>query len=438
MPKKIAIIGCGPAGYPCAFKLRDLGADVTIIEKDQIGGVCLNWGCIPSKSYLDSAHKFEIAKTYCDTTADWQKIKLRKDTAIKKLQLGLQSMIKAKNINYIEGLAKFIAEKELEINGEILKFDDIVIATGTEAFFPPDLEEHKDKLLDNKSVFNLETLPKSISIIGGGVIGMEFACLFNAVGVQVNVVELLDTILPLEDPAISTQLKRSLEKRNIKFHLKTKVENVSFEGENKIITLANGEKLESEQILVCVGRTCELKNLGLESVGIEYSNKGIKADDKTLKVKDNIYAIGDVNGFHQLAHAAHKQGEVCAKNIIGENADYSICNIPKVIYTWPEIASVGITKKEASEKNIELKTYKSFYLANGRAVAQGDAEGFLEIFTDAKTNKILGAHIIGASASEIIHIISVAVHAKMDKDSLKDIVFAHPSFSELIYEALGK
>lgn len=436
MSKKVAVIGSGPAGYPCAFKLKSLGADVSLIEKDQAGGVCLNWGCIPSKSYLDACHKFQIAKTNSDVKISWPEIKQKKDTAIKKLQLGLKSLFKSKGLNYIEGTAKFISKNELEVNGEKLKFDDIVIAVGTQAFYPPGLAEHKDKLLDNKSVFDLEVLPKSITIIGGGVIGMEFACLFNASGVEVNVVEMLDTILPFEDSSISTQLKRVLEKRGIKFHLKTKAEKVEFNGDEKIITLDNGEVLKSEQVLVCVGRTCELQDLGLESVGIEYSNKGVKVDEKTLLVKDNIYAIGDVNGLHQLAHAASKQGEVCAKNIMGEKSDYSRYHIPKVIYTWPEVASVGITKKQADEQN--TKNYKTFYLANGRAVAQGDTEGFLEIFTDEKSGKILGAHIIGATASEIIHIVAVAIHANMTKDELKDMVFAHPTFSELIYEALAK
>ncbi len=434
MSKKVAVIGSGPAGYPCAFKLKSLGADVTLIEKNQPGGVCLNWGCIPSKSYLDASHKFEIAKKYCDVKPDWQKIKQKKDTAVKKLQLGLKSVFKSKDLNFIEGEARFISKNELEVNGEKFKFDDIVIATGTEAFYPSELAEHKDKLLDNKSVFDLEVLPKSITIVGGGVIGVEFACLFNAVGVEVNVVEMLDTILPFEDPAVSTQLKRLLEKRGIKFHLKTKAEDIKFEGDTKTITLSNGEVLKSEQVLVCVGRTCELKDLGLEKAGIKYSSKGIEVDTKTLLAKDNIYAIGDVNGLHQLAHAASKQGKVCARVIMGEKADYSRYNIPKVIYTWPEVASIGITKKQAEEKN--AKIYKTFYLANGRAVAQGDTEGFLEIFTDESDGKILGAHMIGATASEIIHIIAVAIYAKMTKDELQDMVFAHPTFSELIYEAL--
>lgn len=450
MSKKIVIIGAGPGGYPAALKAASLGAEVTLVERNKPGGVCLNCGCIPSKSLLDAAHRFDnIRKTESLSnnpeagevfykSIDFTKIQTRRQAVIDKLQRGLLSMFKAAKINYIEGEASFTSNTQIKIAEQIFDFDAAIIAAGSKAFFPPPFDKYQDKLFDNSTIFNVDKIPQSITIIGGGVIGCEFACIFNALGSKVTIIEMLPSIIAMEDEGSVRVLKTSFEKRGITILTGRAAKDITFEGSIKNITLDDGSIVSSDEVLVAVGRSVDLTSLNLGSIGIEWDRKGIKVDPKTLKVKDNIFAVGDVNGLSLLAHAASAQGEVAAEIIMGENIEYNNDLIPKAIYTWPEVASVGINKKEAEAKGIEIKVKKTFMLASGRALTQDETEGFVQIIEDAKTGKILGAQMCGASTSEMIHIILVAMYAGMTVQQLKAVVFAHPSMSETIKEALNK
>ncbi len=341
MSKKIVVIGSGPGGYPAALKAAKLGAEVTLIEEGPTGGVCLNCGCIPSKSLLDAAHKFyDLKKTAalstaesCDLRPDFAKIQARRQAAVSKLQRGLGLMFKNAKINFVQARARFTSDKEITAGGQTFPFDAAIIAAGTKAFYPPPFDKYKDKLYDNSNIFTLNYLPASITILGGGVIGCEFACIFNALGVQVNIVELLPNIIPFEDEASIAVLRRALERRGVNIITGQAAKDIAFEGDDKIITLSDGQTLKSAEVLVALGRVCELDDMGLENAGIEWTRKGIKADAKTLQVKPNIYAVGDVNGLCLLAHAATAQGEIAAQHIFGGAEVYNNELIPKAIYT---------------------------------------------------------------------------------------------------------
>ncbi len=448
MSQKIVVIGAGPAGYPAALKAAALGAEVTLIEQSKPGGVCLNCGCIPSKSLLDAAHKFyELKKTAALSTnpqaaqdlfnaVDFTAIQNRRAMAITKLQRGLMSLFKNAKIDYIEAKAQFTSAHTVEAGGREVNFDYALIACGSSAFYPPPFDKVKDKLYDNSNIFNLQKIPQSITILGGGVIGCEFACIFNALGSKVTIVEMLPNIIALEDEACSTLLKRSFEKRGINIITGQAAKDIQFEDDKKIITLADGTKLESEEVLVALGRSVDLSGLGLDEFGIEWSRKGVKVNPQTMQLKDNIYAAGDITGLCLLAHAASAQGEAAAKNMLGQGGQYNNDLIPRAIYTWPEIASVGLTKAQAEAAGKTVKLHKIFMLAVGRAVAQDDTEGFFQIVEEEASGKILGAQLAGNSATELIHIPLVAMSAGMTAGQLKEIVFAHPSFAEGIKEAL--
>ncbi|HUT85461.1 MAG TPA: dihydrolipoyl dehydrogenase [Elusimicrobiales bacterium] len=454
MSKKIIVIGSGPAGYPAAFKLAELGAEVTVVEKEQVGGVCLNWGCIASKSYLDAAHRFHAMHSLKDLTQDgsenllksvqdklsWEKIQNRRLHTITKLRNGLKMQFKAKKINLVSGTASFKSSNEINIetDGKTIteKFDYAIIACGTESFFPPPFNAHKEKLLDNKTVFSLEKLPKSIIIVGGGVIGVEFACLFNAMGTKVDIVEIMPDILVGEDANIVRVLKTSFEKSGIKIHLGKKAKDVEINGGVKKITLEDGTEMQAEHILVAAGRTAELENLKLDNVSVKWDKKGIAVDENFQAGQKNIYIIGDVNGKMLLAHAASAQGVACANNIMGQKSFYDNNLVPKCIYTWPESASVGLNKTQAEKAGKQVKTLKAFFMSNGKAQATGETQGFVQITVDAASDEILGAQIIGSGATEIIHTFAVALYTKMKTEDLKKIIFAHPTMSETIHEAL--
>ncbi len=454
MSKNIIIIGSGSAGYPCALKLKELGANVTIIEKGNLGGTCLNRGCIPSKSFLDAGHRvysLEILKQLLkdDQTLNfdvamlsWDKIKQRKTDVILKLRTSLEKMIQMKKIEIIKGKASFESNNKIKIQtaeGEIIKaFDYAVIATGTTPGFPPPFANFKDKFLDSDRIFDIPKLPKSLAIIGGGVIGLEFACFFNSMGTDVSVIELMPGILPGEDAMVTRALKTSFEKRGIKFYLGKKAETLEITDTKKTLNLDDGTKIEVEDILVATGRSANLKELNLETIKLSSDNKGLKVNDYLQTEIENIYAIGDINGISLLAHSATKQGEIAAENIMGAKKTFDSNIVPKCIYTWPEAASIGLNKSEAETKGIEAKTQRTYLNFSGKALTTEAAEGFVQIVYNASDDVIIGAQIVGQSATELIHIIAVAIKFKLKRSDMKELIFAHPTMAEAIGETLNK
>ncbi|ACC98913.1 Dihydrolipoamide dehydrogenase [Elusimicrobium minutum Pei191] len=448
MSKNIVIIGAGPGGYPAALKAASLGAKVTVIEKKAVGGTCLNCGCIPSKSLLDAAHRFDIVKKIpslaieesITANPDWNKISLRRKNVIERFQKSILSMFNTAGITYIEGRAKFKNDSEVELltqeGMKIIHFDSAVLAAGTHPFIP-EIFKGID-ILDNSNVFDIPKLPQTITILGGGVIGCEFASLFNSLGVKVTIIEMQPALVPGEDETSIRTLTQSFKKRGINILTSVIADKARVENGKKIITLSTGEDIAADEILVAVGRTAHLGDIGLENIGVPWTRRGVEVNPQTLHLAKNIYAVGDVNGLCLLAHAASKQGEVAASNICGHKEVYNNNLIPRAMYTSPEVASAGLNKAQAEKAGYEVKIQRAFFLANGRAQTQDETEGQLQIFSDAKTLKILGAAIAGPNASEMIHIFSVAIAAGMTTTRLKDVVFAHPSLSEIITEALAK
>jgi len=446
MGKNVVVIGAGPGGYPAALRAASLGASVTLIEKNAVGGVCLNCGCIPSKSLLDAAHRFDVAaglKNLAEeentaATPSWQKISARRAAVVAKLQAGIVALLKAKKVNIVAGEAKFLNAREIEAAGQKFPFDAAIIAAGTHAFIPPVFERHSAHILDNSNIFNLKEQPKTITIIGGGVIGCEFASLFNSLGTKVNIVELMPTLIPGEDETSVRVLTNAFTKRGINILTEKNAAKFEFKDGKKFITLESGEVLESDAVLIAVGRAAHLGGLGLENPGIGWTRRGVEVNPQTMQVKDNIFAAGDVTGLALLAHAATRQGEVAASNALGRKEIYDNNLVPRAVYTNPEISSVGLNKSQAEKQGLKIKINRAFFAANGRAAAQDETDGQIQIISDETSGKILGASIAGANASEIIHVFSVALAAGMTTAQLKNAVFAHPTFSEIVSEALNK
>ncbi len=454
MKKQILVIGGGPAGYPAALTAARLGAQVTLVEKNKLGGVCLNCGCIPSKSLLDVAHRFaglpalaSLGQPGADMLAqelfakrDWPAIQARQQKATQKLVQGIGFLLKKAGVNVIYGDASFMDPHTVRIKTsaglEVWPADGIILATGSQAFFPPPFDSIKEEIYDNSTVFTMPSLPHTMAIIGGGVIGCEMADLFSALGVNVHVIEMQPRILPLEDETAVRTLERALTKRGVVFHTAVSAQNAAKNQDGSwTITLSNGEELHIEKILAAIGRSVDLTSLKPENAGIPWTRKGVEVNPQTLQLKDHIYAAGDITGLCQLAHAASRQGEVAAQNLCGHSAVYHNENVPRAIYTSPEIASVGLTHAQAQAQGLPVSVHKSFFLANGRAVAQDQTEGYAELLCHADSGKILGGNIVGASAAELIHIISIALAAGFTRKQLQEVIFAHPTLAETIYEA---
>jgi dihydrolipoamide dehydrogenase len=455
--KKIIVIGGGPAGYPAALKAASLGAQVTLIEKNALGGVCLNCGCIPSKSFLDAAHKFQLLGKIASLAGeggaeateklfalrDFQKIKVRQQAATRKLTGGIGMLLKKAGVNVVTGEASFVSETQIAVkkqdgSTEILTADGVILATGTEAFFPPPFDKVKNQVYDNSTIFNMPELPRSLAIVGGGVIGCEMGDCFSALGVETHIIEMQSRILPTEDENGARAVAQALIKRGVKMHTGVSASDITRTGNLWEMTLSNDEKVTAQAVLVAIGRSANLSALHLENIGISYTRKGVQVNARTLQLKNNIYAAGDVNGLFLLAHAASRQGEVAASNLCGEPAVYDNTAIPRAIYTTPELACVGLTRAQAEKAGFTVKSHKSFLLASGRAVTQEQTDGYYELISDAQTGKLLGGIFVGANATELIHVVSVALAAQMTLAQLCEVIFAHPTLAESIGEATRK
>lgn len=454
--KKIVVIGGGPAGYPAALQAARLGAQVTLIEKHKLGGVCLNYGCIPSKSLLDIAHRLEqvrvlgalgtdgAAETVEKLIAsrDWQKIQARQQKATAKLVQGIAFLLKKAGVTVLQGTASFIDEHQVAVQTEagqqILQADGIIIAAGTEAFYPVPFDQLRGEILDNSTIFSMKELPHSLAIVGGGVIGCEMADLMHTLGVEVHIIEMQPRILPLEDENAARILMQQFAKKGIGLHTGVSAVSAHKTDTGFELVLSNQEKIQTQAVLAAIGRCANLAELKLENIGVTWDRKGVKVDPQTLQLKNNIYAAGDVTGLMLLAHAATRQGEVAASNLCGVPAVYDNTRVPRAIYTSPEIAAVGISRVQAQAQHIPLKVHKSFFLANGRAVAQEMTDGYVEWFSNAETGQLLGASFVGAQSTELIAVAGVALQAGMTVEQLKKVIFAHPTLAESLGEALAR
>lgn len=449
----VIVIGAGPAGYVCAIRMTQLGLNTAIIDKQWLGGVCLNIGCIPSKALLKNA---EVAHTLRERGKEFgfsfENLKLDYDVAVKRsrkvsnrLTKGVGFLMKKNKIDVHMGTAKFSDRDKVKVTDadgktETLQAKNIVVATGASAMVPPGWEIDGEQILTYTEAILQERLPKSVIIIGSGAIGVEFGTIWNSFGVKVTIVEMLPNIVPLEDEEVATELAKSFKKRGINVMTDHKVESVEAkDGSVEIRVSNNGEEktLQAEQALVAIGVKPNSNNLSLEDIGVKVSDRGmIEIDERMATNVPGVWAIGDVTGKLMLAHVGSAQGLICAENISGVETitlDYEM--LPRVTFSQPQVASFGITEDMAKERGYEVKTGRFPFQANGKALGLGESTGWVKIVTDAKYGEILGAHMIGPEVTELLPELTLAQMMEITPAEIARNVHAHPTLSEILMEA---
>ena len=447
MKYQIAIIGGGPAGYTAAEAAGKAGLSVVLFEKRSLGGVCLNEGCIPTKTLLYSAKVYDYAKhaskyavNVSEASFDLGKIVARKSKVVRKLVLGIKAKLTAHQVNIVTGEAVIVDKNTIQCGGETYECENLLLCTGSETFIPPipgvenvDYWTHRDAL-DNKEV------PASLTIVGGGVIGMEFASFFTSLGVQVTVVEMLDEILGGMDKELSAMLRAEYAKKGIKFLLSTKVVGVS-KGETGItVSYENADgagTVTADKLLMSVGRRPVTKGFGLENLNPEKTERGnIRVDGQMRTSVSGVYACGDLTGFSLLAHTAVREAEVAVHAVLGKEDCMSYKAVPGVVYTNPEIAGVGDTEETLRKKGIPYRTIKLPMAYSGRFVAENEGVNGMCKLLLAEDDTLLGAHVLGNPASEIITLAGMAIELRLTVSEWKKIIFPHPTVGEIFREAL--
>ena len=423
----LAIVGGGPGGYSAAFRAAELGKKVAIIDDNNLGGVCLNWGCIPTKSLLKNAEVMDLINSSSDYGISVKDIQVNFDFIVQRsikarerLSKGIHYLAKKNQVDFYSGFGKFVDNKIVDINGAQISAQNFIIATGSKPKSLSNINSNSDKIVYSKDIFSMDTLPASLTIIGAGAIGAEFAYFFSSFGTEVTLIEAEDRILPNEDKEISRWLEKAFKKRKI-----------------NILTSTIAENIDDEKILISVGVEGNSSGFGLKNLGIEVTdNSHIKVDQHGKTNIDNIYAVGDVIGPPWLAHVATAEGLYVAEllcDLTPTKIDYN--SIPNCTYCKPEVASIGSTEESLLEQSVNFKKAHSFFNANGKAVAVGSTDGFIKILVD-DLNHILGAHIIGSNATEMISEISVIKSNNLTIDNVLSSVHPHPTFSEAIFETL--
>ena len=447
------VIGGGPGGYVCAIRLAQLGLKTACIEsRGSLGGTCLNIGCIPSKSLLNLSDEFHKVKDLSIKGIEVGQVKLNlpkmmksKDKAVTVLTKGVEFLLKKNKVTYFKGTGSFKSKNEILIkdseNKEThVEADKIIIATGSLPVSLPGVKFDEKVIVSSTGALKLEQVPKKMVVVGGGYIGLEMGSVWSRLGTEVHVVEFLDHITPGMDKEISTEFMKILKKQKINFHLQHKVEQIKKNSTNAIVSTLDKEgkkkDFDCDVVLVSVGRKPNTIGLNLDKVNIDLDKKNRIKTDKNFKTnQDNIYAIGDVIAGPMLAHKAEDEGIAVAENIAGQSGHVNYDTIPGVIYTTPEVASIGKTEEQLKELNIKYKIGKFSFMANSRAKAIDDAEGFVKILADEKTDKVLGAHLIGPHAGELIAEIGVAMEFGASSEDIARTCHAHPTFSEAVKEA---
>ncbi len=447
------VIGGGPGGYVCAIRLAQLGQKTACIEaRGALGGTCLNIGCIPSKSLLNLSENFKKAKNFSklgietgDVKLNLDKMMKNKDKAVSILTKGVEFLFKKNKVTYLKGFGSFISGKKISVKGEDgkkkeIEAKNIIIATGSEAMPMPNVEFDEKTIVSSTGALSLKEVPKNLVVVGGGYIGLEMGSVWSRLGAEVNVIEFLDHITPGMDREISEEFMKILKKQNIKFHLNRKVSNIKKTNSGVQISTSdkNGDNKDfnCDVALISIGRKPFTSNLNLSSAGVKSDEKGrIKIGKKFQTSANNIYAIGDVIDGPMLAHKAEEEGIAVAEIIAGQSGHVNYDLIPGVIYTTPEVASIGLTEEQLKEKNKSYKIGKFPFMANSRAKAIDEPEGFVKILADKDTDKVLGVHMIGPHVGEMIAEMAVAMEFGASSEDIARTCHAHPTFSEAIKEA---
>ena len=448
----VIVIGGGPGGYVCAIRLSQLGLKTACIEsRGSLGGTCLNVGCIPSKSLLNLSENYHKAKNFEKIGIEVGEVKLNldkmmknKEKAVTVLTKGIEFLFKKNKVTYFKGKGSFKSTNEITISSDgketTIQTDKTIIGTGSEPISIPGIEFDEEKIISSTGALSLSKLPKKMIIVGGGYIGLEMGSVWSRLGTEVEVIEFLDHITPGMDREISNEFMKILKKQGIKFQLNTKVEKITKSKNGVSINTVDKEnkknKIDVDVVLISVGRKANTKGLNLESVGVKTDEKGRVKVNKNFETNiKNIYAIGDVIDGPMLAHKAEEEGIAVAELIAGQSGHVNYDIIPSVIYTSPEVASIGKTEEQLKKNKNNYKVGKFPFMANSRAKAIDEPEGFVKILVDATTDKVLGVHIIGLHAGEMIAEMAVAMEFGASSEDIARTCHAHPTFSEAIKEA---
>ncbi|MFL2895205.1 MAG: dihydrolipoyl dehydrogenase [Candidatus Pelagibacter sp.] len=447
------VIGGGPGGYVCAIRLAQLGLKTACIEsRGSLGGTCLNVGCIPSKSLLNLSEEFHKAQHLSNKGIEIGEVKLNlskmmknKDKAVTILTKGVEFLLKKNKVAYFKGVGSFKSKNEISIKDDqnkesLIQAEKVIIATGSVPVSLQGIKFDEKIIVSSTGALKLDQVPKKMVVVGGGYIGLEMGSVWSRLGADVHVVEFLDHITPGMDKEISNEFMKILKKQGIDFHMQHKVETIKKNNSGASVKTidkdGNKKDFECDVVLISVGREPNTNGLNLKKIGVELDEKKRIKTDKNFKTnQDNIYAIGDVIVGPMLAHKAEDEGIAVAENIAGQSGHVNYDTIPGVVYTTPEVASIGKTEEQLKELNIKYKVGKFSFMANSRAKAIDDAEGFVKILADEKTDKVLGAHLIGPHAGELIAEIGVAMEFGASSEDIARTCHAHPTFSEAVKEA---
>lgn len=448
--RDIVVIGGGPAGYVSAIRAAQLGAKVTLVEEKKLGGVCLNCGCIPTKFLLHSVDLYQSMRTadqygigMAEVNLDLSKLQARKNRIVSTLISGIQSLLAGNSIEVINGHAKLASLNHIEIDSgqeekQTIQARKIILATGSKAVKLPVFGADSPDIMDSDSLLSLNNIPKSLAIIGGGVVGIEIATIFTRLGCKVSILEMMPNIVPGQDAELVSVLEGALVKEGIEIYCGASLERIEDTEGGKLIIFSFGKevkKIRVEIVVVCVGRKPNIEGLGLSEFGVVVANGRIQTDVRMQTNVSNIYAAGDVVGGIMLAHVAFAEGMVAADNAMGRNAviDYQV--VPQCIFTAPELASVGLTEEEAITKGYKIKVGRFPFSANGMAAVLGETRGMAKIITEQKYSRILGVHVIGPGASSLIPEAVLAMKLDATPQDISSAIHIHPTLSEVMMEA---
>ena len=441
---KIIIIGAGPGGYETAVLAAKRGVEVILVESGHVGGTCLNEGCIPTKSFcknaevLDGLHEaghFGIIDLQYNF--DFGSVTARKNAVVEQLRAGVEGLLGHKNITLVRGKASFKDQHTVCVDSQEYTADYIIIATGSVSASLPVPGADLPGILTSKEILDLEQVPQRLCVIGGGVIGLEFASVFRSFGSEVTVLEYCKDILPRFDTDLAKRLKQSLGKRGIEINTQSQVTSIAVSGDEYVVTYTRKGKEETvvaDKVLMAVGRKANVASLNLSDVGIDFTPRGIVVDDRTMQTNvPHIYAVGDINGKMMLAHAATFQGIVALDHIMGVENNIELSVMPAAVFTSPEAACVGMTEEECKEKGIQVKCLKSFFRANGKAVTMGETDGFCKLIVSSE--RILGCHLYGPHASDIVQESCALISRNATLEEFQSIIHTHPTLSEVLQSA---
>ncbi|MCK1253347.1 dihydrolipoyl dehydrogenase [Streptococcus uberis] len=441
----IIVVGGGPAGYYAAIRGAQLGGKIAIVEKSEFGGTCLNVGCIPTKTYLKNAEILDGIKIAAgrginlastNYTIDMDKTVDFKNSVVKTLTGGVQGLLKANKVTIFNGLGQVNPDKTVTIGSQTIKGRNIILATGSKVsrINIPGIDSKL--VLTSDDILDLREMPKSLAVMGGGVVGIELGLVWASYGVDVTVIEMADRIIPAMDKEVSTELQKILSKKGMKIKTSVGVSEIVEENNQLTLKLNNGEEVVAEKALLSIGRVPQMN--GLENLNLEMDRNRIKVNDYQETSIPGIYAPGDVNGTKMLAHAAYRMGEVAAENAMHGNVRKANLQFtPAAVYTHPEVAMVGITEEDARAKYGDILVGRNSFTGNGRAIASNEAHGFVKVIADAKFHEILGVHIIGPAAAEMINEAATIMESELTVDELLLSIHGHPTFSEVMYEAFA-